>query len=337
MSIYIPMMNTLKHIRKNIFSVTQSEFAQIAGVTQATVSRWESDDDTATPSLTEMSRIRGVARERGVSWDDTWFFSAPVTTDKSMSLTDRCMAMEKDSFNVAVHFRKLRERTGISLDGLAHLMGYARASSIQRYEDPDSFNKMYFSVDLTERIANALLGKGEPAIEYDEVWALALPDVREKLLSGASHTNAKVLGSVDFPKDKRIPVYGQAVGGLNDEFEFNGNVLFDVLCPPQLSHIAGAYAIQVSGESMWPRYRDGEIVYVDPTRRVKKDDFVVAQIASDECSDIPQAFVKMFCKHNTEELVLEQFNPAKKLVFPHSRVKTVHFIALSGEGFYNEP
>ncbi|AGF74852.1 putative phage repressor [Bartonella australis AUST/NH1] len=142
--------------------------------------------------------------------------------------------------------------------------------------------------------------------------------------------NAKVIGRIDFDDKKRIPVYGQAVAGVDGDFALNGNVLFEVLCPPQLQKVNDAYGVIVSGDSMSPRYFDGEIVYIDPHRRLKRGDFVVAQILIDEHS-IPHAFVKRFCKHNAEELVLEQFNPPKELRFPHDKVISVHFIALSGE------
>jgi len=67
-------MNALKNIRKNVFAVTQAEFATVAGVTQATVSRWENG---VAPSLDDMRAIRTAAEERGVVWDDRYFFEAP--------------------------------------------------------------------------------------------------------------------------------------------------------------------------------------------------------------------------------------------------------------------
>jgi len=69
-------MNALKHIRKNIFAVTQAEFAAVAGVTQATVSRWENG---VAPSLEEMQAIRSAAAERGIAWSDALFFDEPET------------------------------------------------------------------------------------------------------------------------------------------------------------------------------------------------------------------------------------------------------------------
>lgn len=305
--------------------------------------------------------------------------------------------MSHEMFSVTVHMRKLRERAGLSMDELARAMGYARASSIQRYENGDEFNKEYFAVDLTQKLANVLVGRGTPPIATDEVWALSLPDARARLLSGMSHVygeslaihfgakdvstatsqlhkehkgapsgyglprlqsqasvdnyghgamqeaaspaplphlyqpNAQVQGRVELGTQRLLPVYGRAVAGINGEFELNGNIIFDVPCPPQLFNVREAYAVQVSGDSMYPRYRDGEIVYCDPTKRVKKGDFVVAQVMVDENNPVPQAFIKMFVRHNASELVLEQFNPNETLSFEHNRVQSVHCIVLSGD------
>lgn len=145
-------------------------------------------------------------------------------------------------------------------------------------------------------------------------------------------SNGSGLPAVDSPTIKNIPVYGRAVAGVNGEFIFDGIKLYEVFCPPQLSHVNGAYGVQVSGDSMYPRYEDGEIVYVDPLRRVKKGDYVVAQIMTENETNLPQAFVKKFIRHNEQELVLEQFNPAKNLTLPHQRVVSVHYIALAGDG-----
>lgn len=68
-------MSTLKNIRKNVFKVTQSEFAELAGVTQASVSRWENG---VAPSLEEMQSIRKAAADRGLEWADSMFFEMPV-------------------------------------------------------------------------------------------------------------------------------------------------------------------------------------------------------------------------------------------------------------------
>lgn len=140
--------------------------------------------------------------------------------------------------------------------------------------------------------------------------------------------NAKIRGKL-IGESNRIPVYGQAVGGVDGEFIMNGIALYEVMTPPSLSQSSGAYAVTVSGDSMAPRYEDGEVCFVDPKRRVKKGDYVIAQIRIEEEGPI-LAFVKKFIRHNALELVLEQFNPAKELRFPADQVHSVHYIALAG-------
>jgi len=64
------------YIRKHIFGVTQDAFAEIAGTTQASVSRWESG--MLHPDRGEMARIRAAARQANIPWSDRWFFELPV-------------------------------------------------------------------------------------------------------------------------------------------------------------------------------------------------------------------------------------------------------------------
>lgn len=168
-------------------------------------------------------------------------------------------------------------------------------------------------------------GEGSPKLELVENNP---PSVTSKPPQERHQSNA-VIGEPINGSSVRIPVYGQAVGGIDGEFIMNGSILYEVLAPPQIAKISGAYGVLISGDSMYPRYEDGEIAFIDPTRRVKKGDYVVAQIQMDEHS-APHAFVKRFLRHNAEELVLSQFNPPKDLVFDHDSVVSVHFIALAG-------
>lgn len=65
-------MNPIARIRREIFQVTQSDMALIAGVAQSTISRWENGSDH--PSLLELERIRAEARRRRLKLDDRAFF-----------------------------------------------------------------------------------------------------------------------------------------------------------------------------------------------------------------------------------------------------------------------
>jgi transcriptional regulator with XRE-family HTH domain len=68
-------MNSMAHIRKNIFKLTQPQMAAVACVAQSLVSRWETGDRF--PDIQDMDRIRKHARSLGIKWDDSWFFEAP--------------------------------------------------------------------------------------------------------------------------------------------------------------------------------------------------------------------------------------------------------------------
>lgn len=57
---------------------------------------------------------------------------------------------------VTSRFRDLRNRSGLSLDELAHEMGYARASSIQRYEDPAAYKKAHLDRELVAKLVNQI-------------------------------------------------------------------------------------------------------------------------------------------------------------------------------------
>lgn len=65
-------MRPIENIRRNVFKASQAELARFAGTTQASVSRWEGG--LQEPSREEMANIRAKAHERGLRWDDRWFF-----------------------------------------------------------------------------------------------------------------------------------------------------------------------------------------------------------------------------------------------------------------------
>lgn len=155
-----------------------------------------------------------------------------------------------------------------------------------------------------------------------------LAENRGTMEAGTEPANALV-GDKLVGQGNTIPLYGHAVGGQDGEFVLNGNRLDDITAPPSLSASKGAYAVTVAGESMSPRYEDGETVYVDPTRRVVRGNYVVAQIQLEE-EGVKLAYIKRFLRHNADELVLEQLNPPKELRFKHQNVSSVHYIVMGG-------
>lgn len=68
-------MLPIAHIRSQVFKLSQAAFAEVAGVKQPTVSRWERGEFE--PNRDDLERIRRAALDRGLPWDDSWFFEVP--------------------------------------------------------------------------------------------------------------------------------------------------------------------------------------------------------------------------------------------------------------------
>jgi DNA-binding transcriptional regulator YiaG len=68
-------LTPMAHIRRNVFGLTQEGFAQALGVTQPTISKWETEG--LQPDRAEMAQIRQMAADKGLKWDDRWFWEVP--------------------------------------------------------------------------------------------------------------------------------------------------------------------------------------------------------------------------------------------------------------------
>jgi DNA-binding transcriptional regulator YiaG len=67
---------SIAHIRTKVFRMSQQAFADLAGVRQPTVSRWELGE--LHPNRESMRRIREAALAGCKPWDDRWFFEEPA-------------------------------------------------------------------------------------------------------------------------------------------------------------------------------------------------------------------------------------------------------------------
>ncbi|MDF1777359.1 MAG: helix-turn-helix transcriptional regulator [Rhizobiaceae bacterium] len=225
--------------------------------------------------------------------------------------------------------RKLREMLGLTQAQLAKNVATSQPQ-IRRLEA----GERQLTKDWAERLAphlgttasELMFGEEPPALPDKPALKTSQPALQKS--ANPVPANAR-LGELLPELHAKLPVYGQAVGGIDGEFVMNGERLEDVFSPPSLSAVIGAYAVYVSGESMEPRYFDGEIVYVNPAKRVRRGDFVVAQIQSEEHGS-KLAYVKRFVRWNSTELVLSQYNPEKELRFQANHVVSVHLAVMGG-------
>lgn len=130
---------------------------------------------------------------------------------------------------------------------------------------------------------------------------------------------------------RMLPVLGEAVGGDDGQYTFNGQILDYVACPPSLTNVPNAYAVWIDGESMYPRYKSGELVYVHPGKPPRRGDDVIVQIRPSEEDMPPRGFVKELVGYLGDKLVLKQYNPDSRIEFPREDVISIHPIIFSGK------
>ena len=153
---------------------------------------------------------------------------------------------------------RLAARAGLTASGLARRAGL----------DPTTFNKSKRITPQgrarwpsTESIAKALAATGTP---FDAFVDLIKP-------GGGTATPA-------------VPLLGFAqagAGGYFDDGGFPAGEGWDEIAFPALSD-EHAYALEVSGQSMEPAYRHGDVIVVSPSAPVRRGDRVVVRTRDGE-------------------------------------------------------
>jgi hypothetical protein len=238
---------------------------------------------------------------------------------------------------------QLRARAGVSLDEVAREGGYKGRSSVQRYFSPD-YDVDYVPMDVAQKLARAFVGRGEPKIELPEVLALAgVPPGGVAQLAPAD----LALGNLGALR-RDLPVYGTALGSEVDFESAEGagslkveqaaldqsEVLGYLRRPPALEGRRDVYGVYVAGASMYPRFAEGEAIFVDPKRPpMIGDDVVVFLVEPDEHEGdrVSSVLVKRLKRRTAACFELEQFNPACTFRIKRSRVRAVHRIIPAGE------
>ena len=154
---------------------------------------------------------------------------------------------------------RLAERAGLSASGLARRAGL----------DPTTFNKSKRITAAgrarwpsTESIAKALAATGTP---FDVFVGLI-----EQTSSGAA--------------SRAVPLIAFAKAGNGGYFDDGGFPIgegWDKIPAPAINDEYG-YALEVSGTSMEPAYRDGDVIVVSPSAPIRRGDRVVVRTTDGE-------------------------------------------------------
>jgi phage repressor protein C with HTH and peptisase S24 domain len=174
---------------------------------------------------------------------------------------------------------KLAERNGMSASGLAKKAGL----------DSTTFNK-------SKRITN----------DGRQRWPST--ESVSKALAATNVTIDSFVGLIDGAKRvvQSVPLLGFAQaghGGYFDDAGFpSGSKGWDEIGLPSVND-EHAYALQISGDSMKPAYRDGDTIVVSPGAQIRKGDRVVVKTKDGE------VMVKELKRRTTKVLELQSLNP----------------------------
>lgn len=123
-----------------------------------------------------------------------------------------------------------------------------------------------------------------------------------------------------------IPLYGWA-GASNQEGRItmaDQTLLGSVNMHPNQVNMVGAFAVQIIGDSMYPRYRDGEIAYLAPHRRPSREQDCLVETVDGF------GYLKEFVKQTGGKVILRQLNPEGEVELDAEKIKAIH--AVVGRG-----
>jgi transcriptional regulator with XRE-family HTH domain len=125
----------------------------------------------------------------------------------------------------------------------------------------------------------------------------------------------------DYPSD--IPVYGVERIGLDGAFLVTSQVVERIKRLPGVAKLADCYAINIVSDKMAPWAREGDIIYVAPSRPPAVGSMVVVN-ATDPQSGENLTLVKEYLGRSGTGFKLRQYNPDKTFVVDASRIQSMH-------------
>jgi phage repressor protein C with HTH and peptisase S24 domain len=177
---------------------------------------------------------------------------------------------------------RLAARAGLSPSGLAKRSGL----------DPTTFNK-----------SKRITPEGRPRWPSTESVAKALAAT-----STTIDTFVQLIEDSGRVGVQAVPLIGLAEAGSGGYFDDGGFPVgkgWDEIAFPALRD-EHAYALEISGDSMLPAYRDGDVIIVSPAAPVRRGDRVVVKTRDDE------VMVKELKRRTSKTVELRSLNPAHK-------------------------
>jgi phage repressor protein C with HTH and peptisase S24 domain len=201
---------------------------------------------------------------------------------------------------------------GLSASGLARRAGL----------DPTTFNPSKRKLTdgrprwpSTESVAKVLEATGADLEAFTALVTGA------RALPGGGRASASVTG-------RRIPLIGLAQAGSDGFFDDGGYPVggsWDEVGLPEIND-PHAYALEISGDSMEPVFRDGDVVVVSPSAPIRRGDRVVVRTSAGA------VMAKQLQRRSAKRVELLSLNPAHPSYnFELSEVAWIHRIVWASQ------
>jgi phage repressor protein C with HTH and peptisase S24 domain len=119
-------------------------------------------------------------------------------------------------------------------------------------------------------------------------------------------SGARALPATRVPTVRRVPLIGLAQAGRDGFFDDGGYPVgggWDEVSLPEIGD-PHAYALEISGDSMEPVFRDGDMVIVSPAAPIRRGDRVVVRTNEGE------VMAKQLGRRSARRIELRSLNPA---------------------------
>lgn len=192
----------------------------------------------------------------------------------------------------------LAQHYGLSASGLARKAGL----------DPTTFNK-------SKRVTR----EGKDRWPSTESIAKILEATNSQLNEFIGFVN----GEANPQMIRNIPLIGLAQAGSHGFFDDAGYPTggsWDEIPFPEMND-TNAYALEISGSSMEPVYRDGDLVLVSPQANIRRGDRVIVKTTDDEI------LAKQLRRRSARKIDLHSLNPAyEDRTFEMKEIRWIHRI-----------
>ncbi len=201
--------------------------------------------------------------------------------------------------SIADRIKEEMNTQGLSQEELARRCGVSQGAISQLLSGKIARPKFLLELSqILNKTPQYLLSGAESPINYG---------LQEARYSGEYYKSKSPIGG-------KIPVLGFASGSSEtNAINWDMDVPIDWVDPlPSMSGVAKSAALMILSDSMAPRYRENEIIFVNRSRTPDMGKDCVIDTRDGH------THIKRFLRQDKEHIYLEQFNPPKELKF-HKR------------------